>query len=218
MVVFTTRLTLPDVDLEVKKQHALRGATRSQPRCIPGGRSSRGRAGGLPVRYDDRVISRQTHLRHCRHQRDLGVERIVRKACVGPPTSVPCGDTMRTCGYAEEPWGARGLRIAAIGVAALLGLIPWGPVSGAEGTRRIMVLYPVSDGQPGIILFDQGLRSDLQVLICTARSKSTTNTWTRHASPTIVTSGSSRSSSARSMPAGRSMSSFPRSLLRSISC
>lgn len=66
---------------------------------------------------------------------------------------------MRTCGCAEETWGSRRLRIASIGVAVLLGLIPCSSVSGAEGTRRIMVLYPVSDGQPGIILFDQSLRS-----------------------------------------------------------
>src|SRR3954466_14244938 len=93
---------------------------------------------------------------------DLAVERIVRKACAGSSTSLPCGDAMRTCGCAEGPCGLRRLRIAAIGVGAFLALIPCVSVSGAEGTRRIVVLYPVSDGQPGIILFDQILRSKLK--------------------------------------------------------
>jgi len=32
------------------------------------------------------------------------------------------------------------------------------PAAGAKNTRRVLVLYPVSDGQPGNLLFEQGLR------------------------------------------------------------
>ncbi len=32
------------------------------------------------------------------------------------------------------------------------------PAAGIENTRRVLVLYPTSDRQPGSLLFDQGLR------------------------------------------------------------
>ena len=44
-------------------------------------------------------------------------------------------------------------------MAACLGLAPRAPAAGVPSTRRVVVLYPVSDGQPGILAFDQGLRS-----------------------------------------------------------
>src|SRR5262249_32966725 len=49
--------------------------------------------------------------------------------------------------------------------------VPFGPVlmtllllasasvAAAQDVRRVLVLYPVSDGQPGILRFDEGLRS-----------------------------------------------------------
>ena len=59
--------------------------------------------------------------------------------------------------------GARRRRIGAIGLSALLCLVPCAaPAAGAEGTRRVMVLYPVSDRQPGILAFDQSLRATFQ--------------------------------------------------------
>jgi signal transduction histidine kinase len=67
---------------------------------------------------------------------------------------------MKTGGRAEGPRRVRRLRIAAsFSLAAFLGLVPCTPAVGVESTRRVLVLYPVSDGQPGILLFDQSLRS-----------------------------------------------------------
>lgn len=43
-------------------------------------------------------------------------------------------------------------------LAALLVLIS-SPIAAAQGTRRVLVLYPVSDFQPGIIRFNENLRS-----------------------------------------------------------
>jgi PAS domain S-box-containing protein len=48
------------------------------------------------------------------------------------------------------------------GIAPLLAVLffcPPVPAAGAENIRRVVVLYPTADGQPGSILFDQGLRS-----------------------------------------------------------
>jgi signal transduction histidine kinase len=47
-------------------------------------------------------------------------------------------------------------------IAPLLALLycgPPAPAAGAENTRRVLVLYPTAEGQPGSVLFDQGLRS-----------------------------------------------------------
>jgi signal transduction histidine kinase len=43
-------------------------------------------------------------------------------------------------------------------VAPLLALLYFCPAAGAESARRVLVLYPTAEGQPGSILFDQGLR------------------------------------------------------------
>lgn len=70
---------------------------------------------------------------------------------------------MRIRGRGKVPWELRRLRIASsIGVAVILCLVPDTSVAGAENTKRVVVLYPASDGQPGIMLFDQGLRSTLK--------------------------------------------------------
>ena len=45
-------------------------------------------------------------------------------------------------------------------LAALL-VFTSAPVA-AEDVKRVLVLYPVSDGQPGILRFDEGLRSALK--------------------------------------------------------
>jgi len=42
---------------------------------------------------------------------------------------------------------------------ASLSFSPFALAAANDNTRRILVLYPVSDGQPGIFLHDQGLRS-----------------------------------------------------------
>ena len=42
-------------------------------------------------------------------------------------------------------------------LAALL-VVTSSPVA-AEEVKRVLVLYPVSNGQPGILRFDEGLRS-----------------------------------------------------------
>ena len=44
-------------------------------------------------------------------------------------------------------------------VLASLSFFPFALAAAPDNTRRILVLYPVSDGQPGIFLHDQGLRS-----------------------------------------------------------
>ncbi|WP_422931530.1 ATP-binding protein [Singulisphaera sp. PoT] len=42
---------------------------------------------------------------------------------------------------------------------AVLSLVPLTPAAGTEAIRRVLVLYPSSEGQPGNLQFDQGLRS-----------------------------------------------------------
>src|SRR5262249_51173631 len=49
--------------------------------------------------------------------------------------------------------------VAVLSVSALLAPVPSASAAGADNIRRVLVLYPVSDGQPGVSLFDQGLRS-----------------------------------------------------------
>ncbi|MGD0042056.1 MAG: ATP-binding protein [Isosphaeraceae bacterium] len=44
-------------------------------------------------------------------------------------------------------------------VLASLSFFPFALAAAPDNTRRILVLYPVSDGQPGIFFHDQGLRS-----------------------------------------------------------
>src|SRR5262249_39245831 len=51
---------------------------------------------------------------------------------------------------------------ALLSVSALLALVPSASAAGADNIRRVLVLYPVSDGQPGGFLFDQSLRSACQ--------------------------------------------------------
>ena len=46
-----------------------------------------------------------------------------------------------------------------VAALALLFFCPGLPAAGAENTRRVLVLYPTSDGQAGNHLFDRGLRS-----------------------------------------------------------
>src|SRR5262249_14288301 len=118
----------------------------------PGGREQcspdRRRARGLAVRYDDRVRTRQARGRPRRCRMGLPADRTVRQATAGLPTPVLCGDTMRTGGRAEEPWGSRRLRItSSFWWAAFSCLVPCALATGDEGTRRVMVIYPVSDGQ-----------------------------------------------------------------------
>src|SRR5262249_20982291 len=56
--------------------------------------------------------------------------------------------------------GARPPRIVALlSVLAFLSPTPSASAAGADDTRRLLVLYPVNDGQPGVSLFDQSLRS-----------------------------------------------------------
>ena len=70
---------------------------------------------------------------------------------------------MRTAGRAEERRGSMRPRIASPAwAAAFLCLIPCASAANPAGTRRVVVLYPTSDGQPGTVLFDQGLRSTLK--------------------------------------------------------
>jgi signal transduction histidine kinase len=70
---------------------------------------------------------------------------------------------MRTAGRAEG-WGeSMRDRIASpLWAAVLLCLVPCASAADPAGTRRVVVFYPTSDGQPGIIRFDQGLRSTLK--------------------------------------------------------
>ena len=70
---------------------------------------------------------------------------------------------MSTAGRAEERCESRRLRIAwRVWAAAILCFVPCTSAADPAGTRRVVVLYPTSDGQPGIIRFDQGLRSTLK--------------------------------------------------------
>lgn len=70
---------------------------------------------------------------------------------------------MRIADRAEERRGSMRPRIVSPAwAAAFLCLIPCASAANSAGTRRVVVLYPTSDGQPGIIRFDQGLRSTLK--------------------------------------------------------
>lgn len=64
---------------------------------------------------------------------------------------------MRAVRQAAKPLG-KGLAWAA-SVLALLSLGSPTPAAVADNTRRVLVLYPTADGQPGNLQFDQGLRS-----------------------------------------------------------
>src|SRR5947207_15847896 len=80
-------------------------------------------------------------------------------------TNVACGVSMQNGRRAMKPWGSRRPQnVSLFWVVAVLYLAPCAIAAGPEGTRRIVVLYPVSDGQPGIIPFDQVLRSTLNSL------------------------------------------------------
>src|SRR5262249_45253804 len=82
------------------------------------------------------------------------------EASAGPHRAVSGGDAMRTGRLTDGLSGARPLRIMALlSVPAFLALVPLASAAGADNTRRLLVLYPVSDGQPGVLLFDQSLRS-----------------------------------------------------------
>jgi signal transduction histidine kinase len=90
---------------------------------------------------------------------DPEAEWIVLRTPAGLPGPVPGGHAMRAVGR-QGPSGARRPRISEIGLFALLCLVPCAvPAVGAEGTRRVLVLYPVNDRQPGILAFDQSLRA-----------------------------------------------------------
>src|SRR5689334_17628812 len=70
---------------------------------------------------------------------------------------------MKTGGRAEEPWGLQRPRLATpFWAAAILCLVPCASAAGPSGIRRVVVLYPVSDGQPGIVQFDRSLRATLK--------------------------------------------------------
>jgi PAS domain S-box-containing protein len=53
----------------------------------------------------------------------------------------------------------KGRLFGVVPLLALLCLAPPAPAAGAENVRHVLVLYPTAEGQPGSILFDQGLRS-----------------------------------------------------------
>ena len=70
---------------------------------------------------------------------------------------------MSTAGRAEERCESRRLRIAwRVWAAAILCFVPCTSAADPAGTRRVVVLYPTSEGHPGNIRFDQGLRSTLK--------------------------------------------------------
>ncbi len=59
------------------------------------------------------------------------------------------------------PKPPRRLRIASLFWVAL-GLVPGAQAADLKGVRRIVVVYPVSDGQPGVIRLDRSLRATLK--------------------------------------------------------
>ena len=84
-------------------------------------------------------------------------------------------------GFAEEGGAARDMQAALVEVTKRTGIRACGPncegyfnalgkvattfsptVEVQEDESRVLVLYPVSDGQPGILRFDKGLRSALK--------------------------------------------------------
>src|SRR5215217_5422263 len=115
----------------------------------------------LAIRYDDRVIARKRHV-PCFAAGSLWQRAGLREDTGGDANTVRSGNAMTTGGRAEEHSRSLRLPFASLFFAAFLWLITCPSGFGAEGTKRVVVLYPVSDGQPGIILFDQRLRSVLQ--------------------------------------------------------
>src|SRR5262249_17006398 len=92
--------------------------------------------------------------------RNPGGDAAWAEASAGPHRAVSGGDAMRAGRLTGGLSGARPLRIVALlSVLAFLAPVPSASAAGADHIRRVLVLYPVSDGQPGILLFDQGLRS-----------------------------------------------------------
>src|SRR5262249_28528217 len=87
------------------------------------------------------------------------VARPERWSCVAPRYA-PGVDAMRTGRRRDGLSGGRPLRIVALlSVLAFLSSVPSASAAGTDDVRRVLVLYPVNDGQPGVSFFDQSLRS-----------------------------------------------------------
>ena len=87
----------------------------------------------------------------------------LREVSAGSSTPSPSGETMRTGSRLEESRGSRRAYLASlIWAAVALGVAPRALTADPNEPRRVVVLYPVSDGQPGIVRFDQGLRATLK--------------------------------------------------------
>ena len=83
-------------------------------------------------------------------------------ACLGPRGSLASGSVMRTGSRTQTtPW-SRSTSIAELShfLAALLVLASCS-VTAAGETKRVLVVYPTSDGQPGVLRFQESLRLGL---------------------------------------------------------
>lgn len=115
------------------------------------------------VGYDEQILTlgRPPGPRRSRGHHPAARRR--RKVSAVPHGALPVGSVMATALGTKPSRGTRTGRGARLPspLAAVLALA-FASAANAQDIRRVLVLYPVSDGQPGILRFDEGLRSALK--------------------------------------------------------